>query len=100
MRKNHAQVLVLKKLVNKLLLNLQKSVCPRLEKEDLEGLASKITPINKTDEEMKAGLACQKITLKLTSNLMKKMEKKSVEDLANQNLCCFDDWMTHLKRYS
>ena len=53
-----------------------------LRKEDLEGLASKITPINKTDEEMKADWLA-KITLKLTSKSNEENKyKESAEDLA------------------
>ena len=51
-----------------------------LKKEDLEGLASKITPINKTDEEMKADWQ-NKTTSKL---MMKKTEQQNINK--NQQL--------------
>ena len=53
-----------------------------LKKEDLEGFASKITPINKTDEEMKADwLAKNNIKIDEQSN-EEVNTKKSAEDLA------------------
>ena len=44
-------------------MNTSQYLLKKTKKEDLEGFASKITPINKTDEEMKADWFA-KITLK------------------------------------